>query len=68
MYMKVKIILLAMCIPVYAMAQRAIDVHCHNVFPEFVQSLEKQGAAMNENYPLPQWDVASHLMFMEEED
>lgn len=66
MDVKVKIILLAMCIPVYAMAQRAIDVHCHNVFPEFVQSLEEQGAAMNENYPLPQWDVASHLMFMEE--
>ena len=48
------------------MAQQTIDVHCHNVLPEFTEFLERHGAAMEETFPLPKWDVNSHLEFMED--
>ncbi|MCD8235719.1 MAG: amidohydrolase [Prevotellaceae bacterium] len=47
------------------MAQQAIDVHCHNVLPEFTEFLERHGAALEETFPLPEWDVNSHLEFMD---
>ncbi len=47
------------------MAQQTIDVHCHNILPEFTEFLEGHGAAMEETFPLPKWDVNSHLEFME---
>lgn len=50
---------------VSVMAQQTIDVHCHNVLPEFTEFLERHGAAMEETFPLPKWDVNSHLEFME---
>lgn len=46
--------------------QTAIDIHCHNVFPEFVEFLESKGMSMEETYPLPQWDIDSHLSFMKD--
>lgn len=46
-------------------AQQAIDVHCHNVLPEFKALLDRHGAALEETFPLPDWDVSSHLEFME---
>lgn len=42
-----------------------IDVHCHNVLPEFVRSLERRGALLDEGFPLPQWDADSHEEFMD---
>lgn len=48
------------------MAQQTIDIHCHNILPDFVSFLEKHDAAMEETFPLPRWDVDSHLRFMEE--
>lgn len=48
------------------MAQQTIDVHSHNVLPEFTEFLERHGAAMEETFPLPKWDVNSHLEFMED--
>ena len=50
---------------VSVMAQQTIDVHCLNVLPEFTEFLEKHGAAMEETFPLPQWDIDTHLEFME---
>lgn len=47
------------------MAQRAMDIHSHNILPEFTQLLEKHGAALEETFPLPAWNIASHLKFME---
>lgn len=38
----------------------AIDVHCHNVLPDFVRSLERHGALLDEGFPLPQWSADSH--------
>ncbi len=45
-------------------AQQVIDVHCHNVLPEFTEFLGKHGAALEETFPLPEWNVNSHLEFM----
>lgn len=47
------------------MAQRAMDVHSHNILPEFTQLLEKHDASLEETFPLPAWNIASHLKFME---
>lgn len=44
---------------------QTIDVHCHNVLPEYMTVLEKHGAAMEETFPLPTWNVESHLAFMQ---
>ena len=44
---------------------KVIDVHCHNIKPEFVQFLESKGAALEETFPLPEWNVESHLAFMD---
>lgn len=49
---------------VSVIGQQTIDVHCHNVLPEFTEFLEEYGAAMEETFPLPQWNVNSHLEFM----
>ena len=59
------VILTAILSGVSVMAQQTIDVHCHNVLPEFTEFLERHGAAMEETFPLPKWDVISHLEFME---
>lgn len=47
------------------MAQQAIDVHSHNILPEFTSLLERHDAALEETFPLPSWNIASHLKFME---
>ncbi len=49
---------------VSVMAQQTIDVHCHNVLPKFTEFLGKHGAALEETFSLPEWDVNSHLEFM----
>ena len=41
-------------------------MHCHNILPTFKELLDRHGAALEETFPLPDWDVASHLKFMEE--
>ena len=52
--------------PLYtATAQQAIDVHCHNVLPDFRYLLERHGAALEETFPLPDWNIDAHLEFME---
>lgn len=66
--MKIKIlvyILVAMFSQILQ-ARQAVDVHCHNVFPEFISFLDSKGASMEETFPLPRWDVEAHLRFMDE--
>lgn len=48
------------------MAQRTMDVHSHNILPEFTALLEQHDAALEETFPLPAWNIASHLKFMQE--
>lgn len=64
--MKRFIFILSFMLPLFtATAQQAVDVHCHNVLPEFKALIERHGAAMEETFPLPEWDVSAHLKFME---
>lgn len=46
-------------------AQQAIDVHSHNILPFYMEMLERHDAALEETFPLPSWDAASHVKFME---
>lgn len=56
----------AMLMAVNIVAQNIVDVHCHNILPSYMAVLEKHHATMDEGFPLPKWDVDSHLKFMEE--
>lgn len=47
-------------------AQQAVDIHSHNILPEYLETLDKHDAGLEETFPLPHWDVTSHLKFMEE--
>ena len=49
-----------------AWAQDVIDVHSHIITPEFVSSLERENRLMDEGFPLPKYDVTSHLKWMDE--
>ena len=44
-----------------AYAQGVIDVHSHIITSEFVSALEKEGRLLDEGFPLPKYDVDSHL-------
>lgn len=59
------IIMLCMIMP-RTESQNVADVHSHNVFPFFRDFIAENGAAMEETYPLPDWDETEHLKFMEE--
>ena len=48
------------------MAQSVVDVHSHIITSEFVSSLEREGRLMDEGFPLPKYDVESHLRWMDE--
>lgn len=49
-----------------ASAQQAVDMHSHNILPTYMEVLEKHGAALEEGFPLPLWEVNLHLAFMEQ--
>lgn len=49
-----------------AFAQGVIDVHSHIITSEFVSALENEGRLMDEGFPLPKYDVAQHLKWMDE--
>ena len=51
---------------VLSQAQGVMDVHSHIITPEFVTSLEAEGRLMEEGFPLPQYDLESHLRWMDE--
>ena len=44
----------------------AIDVHSHNILPEYIEVLKRHDAELEETFPLPVWNVKAHLRFMEE--
>ena len=47
-------------------SQGVIDVHSHIITPEFISSLENEGRLMDEGFPLPKYNVESHLKWMDE--
>lgn len=66
--MKIKKIVMAVTLVISGSglsAQQAIDVHSHNILPFYMEMLERHDAALEETFPLPSWDAASHVKFME---
>lgn len=59
-------LMMLVLISVQAVAQKVMDVHCHNILPSYIEVLERHDAAMEETFPLPEWRVEAHLQFMEE--
>ena len=55
-----------MLIAMNTFAQGVMDVHSHIITPEFVSALEQEGRLMDEGFPLPKYDVAEHLRWMDE--
>ncbi len=49
-----------------AFAEEIIDVHSHFLPTEYVESLEKEGRALDEGFPLPKYDASAHLKWMDE--
>ena len=47
-------------------AQPVVDVHSHVITPEFVSAIKNEGRLMDEGFPLPKYDVESHLKWMNE--
>ncbi len=63
---RLKATVISMVLATTAFAQGVIDVHSHLITPEFVSSLEKEDRLMDEGFPLPKYDVESHLKWMDE--
>jgi len=64
--MKIITAIIAITINTIAMAQDVIDVHSHIITPEFLYSLEQENRLMDEGFPLPKYDAAAHLRWMDE--
>lgn len=56
----------AVLLPLSAAAQEILDIHSHNVLPEYLAVLRAHGAELEEGFPLPVWTEEAHLAFMEE--
>ena len=42
-----------------------IDLHSHAVTEDYLAFIKEHHAEMDEGFPIPHWDVASHLAFMD---
>lgn len=67
--MKIFVSFLATLLTVLVMAAqtnvKAIDIHSHIVTDEYLKYLAGNDALMEDGYPLPSWDIDSHLAFMD---
>ena len=59
-------ILIAMLLATTSFAQGVTDVHSHIITSDFVSALKKEGKLADEGFPLPRYDVESHLKWMDE--
>ena len=53
-------------LPFLSLAQGVTDVHSHIITTEFLSALEGEGRLMDEGFPLPKYDAAAHLRWMDE--
>ena len=53
-------------LPFLSLAQGVTDVHSHIITTEFLSALESEGRLMDEGFPLPKYDAAAHLRWMDE--
>jgi predicted TIM-barrel fold metal-dependent hydrolase/quinol monooxygenase YgiN len=66
MGMRIRTTLLTAIISATTFAQGVIDVHSHIITPEFVSALNQENRLLDEGFPLPKYDVESHLKWMDE--
>ncbi len=45
---------------------QAVDVHSHIIPQDYVEALARHDALLDEGFPLPKWDVDSHLQVMDD--
>ena len=55
----------ALAKPDTARGRGLVDVHSHAIVPVFRDYVNAHGAAQEETFPLPAWDVERHLAFMD---
>lgn len=48
------------------MAQQVIDTHAHMIPQSYLDCLTKHDALLDEDFPIPHWDIDEHLRFMDE--
>ena len=66
MGMRIRTTLLTAIISATTFAQGVIDVHSHIITPEFLSALNQENRLLDEGFPLPKYDVESHLKWMDE--
>lgn len=44
---------------------QTVDLHAHIILPEYREVLKAHGAELEETFPLPAWDAARHIDFMD---
>ena len=42
-----------------------IDLHSHAITDDYINFVKANGAEMDEGFPIPSWDVESHIAFMD---
>ena len=63
---RIRLLVLGMMAATTAMAQGVTDVHSHIITPEFLSALESEKRLLDEGFPLPKYDAAAHLKWMDE--
>lgn len=43
-----------------------VDMHCHMIPAPYLEAVKAHGMEMDEGFPIPSWDAAAHLAFMDE--
>ena len=61
-----KILPLAFAAGIAIQAQGVVDVHSHILPTEYIASLERHNALLDEGFPLPKYDAETHLKWMDE--
>lgn len=46
--------------------QAQIDIHSHMIPASYLEAVKAHGMEMDEGFPIPGWDVAAHLKFMDD--
>ena len=46
--------------------QAQIDIHSHMIPASYQEAVKAHGMEMDEGFPIPGWDVAAHLKFMDD--
>ena len=57
---------LLLLVSLSAMAQQVIDTHAHMIPQSYLDCLAKHDALLDEDFPIPHWNIDEHLRFMDE--